>query len=853
VEAASSTSTLPIQSGGKPPEVKDRVRVDGKFFRAGAEKFYVKGVTYGPFAPNANGEFFASMEQTVRDFQQITELGANVLRVYYAPPKWFLDLALSHGLRVLVDVPWNKHLCFLDAEDTRNEALESVRKAAQSCAGHAAIFAISVVNEIPPDIVRWSGGAAVAKFIEELVDVVKQVDCACLCTFGNYPPTEYLKPRNIDFFCFNVYLHSPKPFENYLSRLQMIADAKPLILGEFGIDTFREGEETKCEVLAWQVELCFRGGLAGAVIYSYTDDWFKEGGQVTDWAFGLTTMERAPKRSFYVVQRQFYIAPYFPLPSAPKVSVVVASYNGDRTLEACLKSLQELNYPDYEVILVDDGSTDRTESICKRFTNVRYIRHEKNQGLSVARNTGITASTGDIVAFTDSDCRADEDWLFYLVGDLLNSEFAGIGGHNLLPPEDLWIAAAVMVSPGGPAHVMITDRLAEHIPGCNMAFYKWALDEIGGFDPLFRKAGDDVDVCWRLQQHGYSLGFSPAGFVWHYRRATVRDYLKQQSGYGEAEALLVRRHPEYFNWFGGSQWHGRIYSPAKLGVTMGAPIIYHGSFATGFFQTMYSPPPSLTLMLVNSFEYHVLITLPLIVLSAIFRPLIPTAIAAALLPVVVSAIAAVQANIGRDKLRFWSRPLVGMLFFLQPVVRGWARYHGGFRAPTSRISRHENLRSALRESDQQDFSVAEYWNDRSLDRTDFLSAIIERLDQNGWQHKVDVGWNEYDVQISGSPWSVLQLMTVSEALGHGKQLLRCRLRPSWTLFAKAIFWSMLGAELLVIGFLGRESSWPYLLLLTLPLFAWFLAKDQRDLQRLIAVFIDELASELKLKKIEEKE
>jgi GT2 family glycosyltransferase len=80
-----------------------------------------------------------------------------------------------------------------------------------------------------------------------------------------------------------------------------------------------------------------------------------------------------------------------------------------------------------------------------------------------------------------------------------------------------------MVSPGGPAHVMLTDRLAEHIPGCNMAFYKWALEEIGGFDPAFRKAGDDVDVCWRLQQNGYRLGFSPAGFVWHYRRATARD------------------------------------------------------------------------------------------------------------------------------------------------------------------------------------------------------------------------------------------------------------------------------------------------------------------------------------------
>ena len=810
----------------------------------------MKGVTYGPFAPNAQGEFYASLDQTVRDFQQLAELGANVLRVYYVPPKWFLDLALAHGLRVLVDVPWNKHLCFLDAPDTHEEALKAVRSAAQACAGHPAVFAISVVNEIPPDIVRWSGGKEISAFIEELVEAVKTVDPECLCTFGSYPPTEYLRAQNVDFYCFNVYLHHPRPFENYLSRLHMIADSKPLMLGEFGIDSLREGEDTKCEILSWQIELAFRGGLAGAVVYSFTDDWYKEGMQVTDWAFGLTTLDRSPKRSFFTVQRQFFNAPYFPLPSCPKVSVVVASYNGERTLEACLKSLQELNYPEYEVLLVDDGSTDQTQQIYRKFPSVRYIRHEKNLGLSAARNTGINAAQGEIVAFTDSDCRADEDWLYYLVGDLLNSDFGGIGGHNLLPPEDSWVAAAVMVSPGGPAHVMITDRLAEHIPGCNMAFYKWALDEIGGFDPIFRKAGDDVDVCWRLQQHGSSLGFSPGGFVWHYRRATARDYLKQQSGYGEAEALLARRHPEYFNWFGGSEWRGRIYSPAKIGVTLGAPIIYRGAHATGFFQTLYSPPPSLMLMLINSFEYHVLIPIPLWILASVFRQLIPTAAAATLLPLIVSAIAAAQASIARDKARFWSRPLVALLFFLQPIVRGWARYQGSIRAPTSRMARRENLRTAVRHPDQNEFSLLEYWNEKNVDRTDFLRAIIERLDRQGWQHKVDAGWNDYDVQVYGSAWSVVQLVTVGEVLGHGKQLLRCRLRGGWTLFAKAFFWVMVGVELSVIGFLGRYVWWPYVLLLSLPLFAWFSAQDQRDLKRIIAVFIDELASELKLKKIE---
>jgi hypothetical protein len=133
----------------------------------------------------------------------------------------------------------------------------------------------------------------------------------------------------------------------------------------------------------------------------------------------------------------------------------------------------------------------------------------------------------------------DEDWLHYLIGDLLDFSVSGIGGHNLLPPDDSSVAAAVMASPGGPAHVMLTDREAEHIPGCNMAFFKSALEGIGGFDPVFHSAGDDVDICWRLQQNGHTIGFSSGGFVWHHRRSTVDAYLRQQGGYGKADELLA--------------------------------------------------------------------------------------------------------------------------------------------------------------------------------------------------------------------------------------------------------------------------------------------------------------------------
>jgi glycosyltransferase involved in cell wall biosynthesis len=824
--------------------------VSGKFFRLGAGKFHPKGVTYGPFAPNDDGEFFATPEQTSADFRLIRELGANLLRVYYTPPRWLLDLAAECDLKLMIDVPWSKHLCFLDSDATREEARQAVREAARRCAGHPAVFALSVVNEIPSDVVRWSGAERVADFIDELAGIVKAVDPECLCTFGNYPPTEFLRPQRIDFHCFNVYLHSLKPFENYLGRLQMIADAKPLVLGEFGIDTLREGEARQEEILGGQIESGFRGGAAGVIVYSFTDDWFKGGVPVCDWAFGLTRADRQPKSSFAKVREMFRVAPCFPLRDTPLISVVVASYNGARTLPACLDALGRQSYPALEVILVDDGSTDATPEIAARHERVRFIRHQKNEGLSVARNTGIQAARGGIVAFTDADCRPDEDWLHYLVGDLLNSGFVGIGGHNLLPPEDSWIAAAVMVSPGGPAHVMLTDRIAEHIPGCNMAFYKWALDEIGGFDPIFRKAGDDVDVCWRLQQRGYRLGFSPAGFVWHYRRSTIRDYLQQQFGYGASEALLGWRHPEYFNWFGGSQWQGRIYSPAKFGVFTRKPIIYHGIFSSGLFQTLYTGQPAYALMFLTSIEYHVLVTGPLLILGSMFRMLIPLGIASLAVSLSVCVAAALQAELPKARRKAWSRPLVALLFFLQPIARGWARYSGSLLRKTTSLEELETLDSLSLIGRSGRLDSVEYWNETGLDRIEFIASIVAQFGKKGWPNKTDAGWNSFDIDVYGNRWCHIQILTAAETLDHGRQLIRARLMTRWTMFATVAFWVMAGLEVLLLGFAGSYGPWwLWLLLLSLPLYIVWMRREERGMQRILVVFLDDIAERLGMTRI----
>ena len=822
--------------------------MDGKFFRLGKDKFHLKGLTYGPFAPNARGEMFPEPDLADLDLQLVRELGANLLRVYYSPPRWFLELALRHELKVLVDIPWSKHLCFLDSAELRQQAREAVRRAVLENCGHPALFAFSVANEIPSDIVRWSGVPRVEAFLDELVAVAKSVDPLALCTFSNFPPTEFLNPRSVDFCCFNVYLHKVATLEAYLARLQMLADAKPLVLAEFGMDSLREGEPRKCEFLSRQIECAFRGGVAGAVVFSFTDDWFRGGQQVRDWAFGVTTADRRRKESFHAVRKAFGAAPYFPLPRQPKVSVVVASYNGARTLRGCLAALCRLNYPDYEVILVDDGSTDRTPEIARDFPQVRTLR-QANLGLSVARNAGIAAATGEIVAFTDSDCRADEDWLYYLAGDLLRSEFVGIGGHNFLPPEDSAVAAAVMASPGGPTHVMLTDREAEHLPGCNMAYYKWALAKIGGFDPVYHAAGDDVDVCWRLQQQGQRLGFSPAGFVWHFRRATVRAYLKQQAGYGEAEAFLARKHPEFFNGIGRSLWRGRIYSASKSGVILGRSVIYRGTFGSGFFQQLYAPAPSHALMITTALEYHVLVNGPLVVLSLAGAGLWPLAGTSLLASLGVCGVAAAQAELPANRRRFWSRPLVALLFFLQPIERGLARYRSQLRLrPVSSAFAREAKAARVRLV-HRPREVLCYWSDGGVDRLTFLQALLHRFERERWQVRPDLGWAEHDLEIVEGLSSRLRLTTVAEQLDQGQLNLRCRLDTSWSLPATILFWALLGPEVVAASLLAPHQPWIWMILLSLPILNIRLEHEQSQQRKAVAALVDEVAQELKLKRL----
>jgi GT2 family glycosyltransferase len=769
---------------------RERVRVDGKFFARGGRRLRVHGVTYGPFAASGRGESFPEPGRAAEDFRRMRAAGVTSVRTYHVPPGWLLGLADGHGLSVFIDIPWAKHLCFLDSARARREARRAVRQAAERGRDYACVLGYSVGNEIPPAVVRWHGARRVERFLAELADAARQADPDGLVTYASYPPTEYLGLAFADFATFNVYLHDPETFRRYLLRLQNLVGDRPLLLGELGMDTLRHGELAQADFLAGHLREALLQGLAGGFVFSWTDDWFTGGHPVRDWAFGITHADRSPKASYHALREVFGCPPAALLPRAPRVSVVVCSYNGGSTLGQCLHSLGALDYPDYEVIVVDDGSTDDTRAILARFPSVRAI-HQPNRGLSAARNVGLQAATGAVVAYTDSDCFADPDWLAHLVYRLERSGAAAVGGPNLTP-EDGRLAACVAAAPGQPTHVLESDQVAEHIPGCNMAFRREALLAVNGFDAQYRKAGDDVDVCWRLQQAGHWITFAPAAFVWHHRRQGPRAYLRQQAGYGEAEALLQFKHPDKFNGRGDGKWRGVLYGPSLRGLRLGGPIIYRGVFGTGLFQCLYRPAPAHWAMLPATLEWH--LAAGLVGLAALL--LWPAAwfLAGAMLflSLAVAGLQAAQAELPAEHDGPLARAVVAGLCYAQPLVRSWKRYRTRLLAYCPPVADLPPLESGERLSLAGTRTVA-YWGEAGADRTELVGLFIAYLLERRWGTAIDEGWSDWDVEVHCHPWTLVRVCTAQEEHGGGRRLIRVRYRLGLTPFAKALAVLGLGA------------------------------------------------------------
>ena len=792
------------------PRVARRVRADGKFLTVNGKRFWVKGVTYGTFTPNDQGEPYPAYHRLKDDFARMREAGVNTVRLYSPPSDRIADAAAAAGLHLIPDICWGPRFCELHRQKDLKAIRDWTRQHARRLAGHPAMLMYSIGNEIPPLIVRWYGRRKIERFLGELNDIVKSEASDALVTYACHPPTEHLHLPFLDVVSFNVYLEREAEFRKYLARLQCLAGERPLLLSEIGLDSWANGETAQAASLDWQLRATFESGLCGATVYSWTDEWgiFKE--PIAGWSFGLTDGQRKPKLALDTV-RHIYRNDLYALRSEwPKVSVVVCSYNGGKTLEGCLRSLARLNYPNYETIVIDDGSTDDTSAIAQRFP-VRCIRTE-NGGLSRARNLGIAESTGSIVAFIDADAFADRDWLFHMVTALENQQAAAVGGPNLSPQGDGFIAQCVDHAPGNPTHVLIDDELAEHVPGCNMAFRKEALEAIGGFDVLHRTAGDDVDLCWKLLARDEKIAFAPGAVVWHHRRPTIPAFLKQQKGYGFAEAHLRQRYPGRFNVFGYAVWSGGIYDPAHHGLRMDGlprvlrPRVYQGRFGGAQFQSLYQPFHEWWFQIFTTVEWQALTacTLSAAALSAAFAsPLLAAVlffVTAAMAAMMIGAASAcgwraARAEQWRGRKALAGGALVALLHVLQPLARahGWIK---GLAADSHR---------------KIDWPAEEKLWGNLTNRDAWLERLIPHIRNCGWRCEPGCDFSDADLVVHGPGPVRLELTSVAEE----------RLEKNWffvrfRIKAKCKPWTMPLALAIVAALVGLAFI-PTLLPLAIPL------------------------------------
>ncbi|MBF2065654.1 MAG: glycosyltransferase [Calothrix sp. C42_A2020_038] len=233
----------------------------------------------------------------------------------------------------------------------------------------------------------------------------------------------------------------------------------------------------------------------------------------------------------------------------PKVSVVVPIYNGEADLGELIACFLAQTYPSEKVeyLLVDNNSSDNTlQSLHTAAENypirIRALSEDKIQSSYAARNTGIRAATGEIIAFTDADCRPQPQWLESLVQPFANLGVVIVAGEIVsLPGKTLLERFADLEETLSQKHTL-AHKFYPYGQTANLAIRRITLQKVGLFRP-YLTTGGDADICWRIQQqHIGSLEFAPDAIVQHRHRTTFNELASQWRRYGRSNRYLHELH-----------------------------------------------------------------------------------------------------------------------------------------------------------------------------------------------------------------------------------------------------------------------------------------------------------------------
>lgn len=237
----------------------------------------------------------------------------------------------------------------------------------------------------------------------------------------------------------------------------------------------------------------------------------------------------------------------------PSVSIVIPVYNGEDNIDKCIESIINQDYPKEktEIIIVDNNSKDNTANIIKTFP-VKYI-FEKKQGVCFARNKGLELANNELIAYTDSDCIAEKNWISRLVPHFSDETIGGVGGHlEAFPPEN-YIERYIALREVLTQEKMYAEKIYSppFFITANVIYRANILKKIGGFDNFFKIAGEDADISWRVVAEGYKLILEPSAIVFHKHRSNLKRFCKQMFNYGIGSAAIFKK---YHKKFGVNYW-----------------------------------------------------------------------------------------------------------------------------------------------------------------------------------------------------------------------------------------------------------------------------------------------------------
>lgn len=222
--------------------------------------------------------------------------------------------------------------------------------------------------------------------------------------------------------------------------------------------------------------------------------------------------------------------------------MVIPAFNAEKTIGPVVHAAREQDWSaGLEVIVVDDGSTDQTASQAEQ-AGAKVLR-QSNQGPAAARNTGWRAAQGQVVLFTDSDCKPHNDWAKRLLSGFTTPGVGAVAGSYGIWNPQSWLARNI--------HKEIENRHSKMdgfirvFGSYNVAIKKEVLEKLNGFDESYRRAsGEDNDLSYRMLKTGFTIGFRREALVDHLHQESILAYLREQARHGYYRMLMYRTHPE---------------------------------------------------------------------------------------------------------------------------------------------------------------------------------------------------------------------------------------------------------------------------------------------------------------------